>query len=89
MTSLVVLTDAEAALVGAGAITQTICISVLQQNGSTVSQTAIATNSGRVSATATGSSVITIASGVESGNAAVVLQINMLEALNSFRLGPL
>jgi hypothetical protein len=89
MTSLVVLTDAEAALVGGGAITQSISISVLQQNGSTVSQTAIATNAGSVSATVTGSSVITIASGAESANAAVVLQANMVEVLNSFRLGPL
>jgi hypothetical protein len=32
MTSLVVLTDVEAALVGGGAITQTISVSVLQQD---------------------------------------------------------
>jgi hypothetical protein len=89
MNSLVVLTDAEAALVGGGAITQTISISILQQNGSTVSQTAIATNGGRVSATATGSSAIAIANGAECGNSAVVLQATMVEVLNSFRLGPL
>jgi hypothetical protein len=89
MTSLVVLTDAEAALVGGGAITQTISISVLQQNTSTVSQTAIATNAGRVSATVAGVSVIATAVGSECGNAAVVLSANVVEALNSFRLGPL
>ena len=54
MTSLAVLTDVEAALVGGGAITQTISVSVLQQNTSTVSSTAIATHVGRVSVTVVG-----------------------------------
>jgi hypothetical protein len=85
MTSLVDLTDVEAALVGGGAITQTISVSVLQQHTSTVSSTA--THVGRVSVTVVGGRVIATAVGEESSNAAVVLPVNVVEVLNLFRLG--
>ena len=87
MTGLVVLTDVEAALVGGGAITQTISVSVLQQATSTVSSTAIATNAGHLSATVAGTRVIATTIGAESGNAAVVLAANELKLLNLILLG--
>ena len=87
MTSLVVLTDVEAALVGGGAITQTISVSVLQQEISTISSTAITTNPGRLSATVAGIRVIETAIGAKSGDAAVVLPANVVKLLNSLRLG--
>ncbi len=87
MTSLVVLTDFEAALVGGGVITQTISVSVLQQDTSTVSSTAIATNAGHLSATVAGTRVIPTVVGAASRNAAVVLAANEVKLLNSLRLG--
>jgi len=88
MTSPVVLTDAEAALVSGGAITQTISISASQRNTSSVLETAVATNSGRVTATAAGVRVLAAAVGAESSNTAVVIQANVIETLNIVRLGP-
>jgi hypothetical protein len=87
MTSPVILTDAEAALICGGAATQTISISVTQQSTSTILETAVTTNTGRVSATAAGINVLTAAIGVESSSAAVVVQANVVEALN-LRFGP-
>jgi hypothetical protein len=87
MTSLVVLTDVEAAFVGGGAITQTISVSVLQQDISTVSSTAIATNAGHLSATVVGTRIIATTIGAQSGKAAVLLAANMAKVLNSLRLG--
>jgi hypothetical protein len=87
MTSLVVLTDVEAALVGGGAITQTISVSVLQQDISAVSSTAIATNAGHLSATVVGTRIIATTIGAQSGKAAVLLAANMAKVLNSLRLG--
>ena len=87
MTRPVVLTDAEAALVSGGAISQTITISAFQRNTSSVSETAVATNSGRVTATASGVSVLAAAVGAESSNTALVIQASVVETLNIVRLG--
>jgi len=88
MTSPVILTDAEAALVYGGAITQTISMSVTQRNTLTLLQTAVTTNTGRSTATTRGVSGLAIAVGAESSNTAVMLQANVVEALN-LRIGPL
>jgi len=88
MTSPVALTDAEAALVCGGATTQTISISVTQRSTSTISETAATTNTGRISAQITGINVLTTTIGAESSSAAIVLQANVVEAIN-FRFGSL
>ena len=48
MTDLIQLTDVEIAAVAGGAITQTASVNAHQTNSSTVTQTATATNSGRL-----------------------------------------
>jgi hypothetical protein len=88
MTSPVVLTDAEAALVSGGAIFQTITISASQRNTSSVSEIAVATNSGRVTATASGVRALAAAVGAEASNTAAVIQASVVETLNIVRFGP-
>jgi hypothetical protein len=88
MTSPVALTDTEAALIGGGAMLQTISTTAMQHNTSTLSGTAVATSNGCISASAVGFVVSAATVRAEAGNAAVVLQANVVKALNSLRLAP-
>jgi len=88
MTSPVALIDAEAALVCGGATIRTISITVTQRSTSTISEAAVTTNTGRISAQITGINVLATAIGAESSSAAIVLQANVVEAIN-LRFGSL
>jgi len=63
MTDLVLLTDTEIAVVSGGAISQSISITATQRNNSSVSQSATAVNSGKVTATASGTDATAAAVG--------------------------
>jgi hypothetical protein len=82
MTDPILLT---AAAVAGGAIVQSISIFASQRNTSSVTQSATATNSGRVTATAIGAVATAATAGSEATNTALVLQVNVIAALNNFR----
>jgi sulfite exporter TauE/SafE len=87
MTDPILLTDVEIAAVAGGAIWQSIEIDASQRNTSSMSQTTIAINSGRVTATATGTGATVAAVGASASNFAAVSQINVIVAVNSVRFG--
>jgi len=87
MTDPIPLTDAEITAVAGGAIYQDIYISASQRNTSSVTESATAVNSGRVTATASSYDAVAIAVGAEARNTALVAQLNVIAAVNAVRLG--
>jgi hypothetical protein len=83
MTDLIQLSDVEIAAVSGGAIFQSIGISASQSNTSSVSQTAVASNSGAVTAVASGYRATAAAAGAQASNAALVSQRNVIAASNN------
>jgi len=83
MASPVVLTDAEAAVVGGGTTLQTMSIAAVQQTSSSFSATALATNNSRIAATAARFAVRAATVGAGPGSFAVLFSVNVLEAVTA------
>jgi hypothetical protein len=90
MTNLTMLTDAETAEVSGGtvAITQAISITATQTGISSVSEVESVSNSGRVTATVSGTGTVSAVSGAFASNIAVVSQANVVALLANLRIGP-
>ena len=87
MTDLVVLSDAEIAVVAGGAVTQSVSVTVTQYSRSNIATLATATNVGRVTESATGSRINAALLRVNPVRVAVVPPIDVFKILQTAGLG--